>query len=83
MFGMKTLYVGQSLDKYNKTLDILSANNIKYKTDVAGRSSQWLGQGATRSNFAMTDANIKHDTMYEIKVKKQDYEKALYLVNNE
>lgn len=81
IFGWKEVYLGYSLEKYNKVVDILINNDIKYNTDVKNQDSGAIGRGSTRGSMPMSDLNMQYSRMYSVMVKKKDYDKALYLIN--
>lgn len=82
MFGMKSIYLGYSFDKFNEIRHILDINNINYKVEYKKRSDDWLGHGNVRGNFPMTNQNMKYDDMYEIFVKKKEFDKAMHFITN-
>ena len=82
MFGWKQVFSGYSLDKYNKVLDALANNDIKYNTDIKNQDNGAIGRGATRASSYVSDTSMNYSKIYCVSVKKKDYDKAVFLINS-
>lgn len=80
MLGYKEVFIGTSVEKYRNFMRILADNDIKFKTEISDRSSEWLGHGTIRSNFS--NIGNTDNTIYYIFVKKKHFEKADFLLRN-
>lgn len=77
----RTIYVGNSLEKFNTIRTLLEENHIPYKYKIHNHNAAFIspGIGTGRSvggNLSNVDNNI-----YEILVSKEDMEKARFLSN--
>jgi hypothetical protein len=82
-FNKQEVYNGNSIEESAKIRDILNANNIPYKLEVVSHSGQWTGRGAVRSITGSTDMNPDLDHLTIIYVKKDDYEQAVHVIQEE
>jgi hypothetical protein len=78
IFNKEEVYIGYSLEELSKVREILSREGIKYEYKVVNHS----GRRATRVNFRSAGMNMDYEKQYVVSVKKNDYEKARYLVNS-
>lgn len=82
LFNKKEVYVGYPLDKFNKIRDLLEMENIKYTYKIINHSGEWIINGTIRSQIGSRDINSQYEKLYSISVKKDDYEKANYLIRS-
>lgn len=84
----KVILVTNDLNVYNKCCQKLDDNNIPYTvkcTDEGNTSFNIFPSamhGGSRRSRGTIFENKVNKKRYYIKVKKQDYEKALYFINN-
>ena len=83
LFNKEDVYVGYSLEELYKVRGILDKEGIKYsyKVNNPGAKWFWLGRGTTRGNLGSFGMNSDYERQYIVRVKKGDYERAMYLVN--
>lgn len=70
------MYIGYSLEELSKVRGILEKEGIKYTYKVINHS------GMTRSKFGSFGMNMDYEKQYVLSVKKNDYEKAKYLISS-
>ncbi|WP_097027167.1 hypothetical protein [Clostridium peptidivorans] len=76
LFNKEDVYIGYSLEELSKVRGILEKEGIKYICKVINHS------GTTRGKFRSLGINMRYEKQYIVSVKKNDYEKAKYLVNS-
>lgn len=76
LFNKKDVYIGYSMEELSKVREVLENQDIKYTYKVINHSA------ATRGKFGSLGINMKYEKQYIISVRKDDYEKAKYLVNS-
>lgn len=74
-FCKADVYIGYSLEELSKVRAILKQAGIKYTYKVTDHSGWGRGRGGT---FGLNPAYQK---LYTVSVRKRDFEKAKYLVN--
>ncbi len=82
LFNKEDVYIGYSLEELSKVRGILKKEGIKYTYKVISRSGEWAGLGSKRGKFGNLGMKMDYEKQYVVSVKKNDYEKAKYLVNN-
>lgn len=79
IFNREEVYVGTSMEKFNKVLTTLSENNIEYKHRVVDRnSSNVVGGQRGRTGTFGQDLNISK--IYYVYVHKKDYKNATSII---
>jgi len=81
LFDKEDVYIGYSMGELSKIREILEKESIKYTYKVINHSGQWLGRGMTRGNFGSVGMNRDYERQYVISVKKNNCDKAKYIVN--
>ena len=81
LFDREDIYIGYSLRELSNIREILEKEYIKYKYKVVDLSGQCVGNGTSRGVFGGSGMNIDYEKQYVVSVKKNDSEKAKYLVN--
>lgn len=76
LFNKKDVYIGYSLEELLKVRGVLEKEGIKYIYKVINHSD------TTRSKFGSFGINMRYEKQYIVSVRKDDYEKAKYLVNS-
>ncbi len=70
-----------SMEAQSKIREILSANGIDYFIKTKNlQASPWYSNSRGRTGTAFI--NTAHSYEYKIYVRKEDYEKAVYLIRN-
>lgn len=82
LFNKREVYIGYPLDKFNKIRELLEMEKIQYTYKIINHSGEWIVNGTIRSHIGSRNINSKYERLYSISVKKVDYEKAKYLINN-
>ena len=83
LFNKQEVYSGNSLEESAKIRDILAAHNIPYKIDVISHLNKWTGRGSVRSFAGSYGVNLDLDRLTIIYVKKDDYEQAVHVIQEE
>lgn len=81
LVNKKDVYIGYSMEEVSKVREILENECIKYSYKVVNHSGQWLERGTTRGNFGSLGMNMKYEKEHIVSVKKNDYEKAIDIIN--
>ena len=78
----KTIFLGDSFEKYCKVKTILSENNIWYKEKIISHDEAFLGgnRGVGRS---VSGINSGRGKLYELTVNVADFELAEHLINQQ
>ena len=76
IWNQREVFVGLSLEKFNKVLSILSANKIKYKYKIINRNSSNVFS-SRRGRTGTFGENIDYSNAYYVYVHKKDYDNAL------
>lgn len=76
LFNKEDVYIGYSLGELSKVREILEKEGIKYIYKVINYS------GTSRSKFGSFGTKMDYEKQYIVSVKKNDYEKAKYLINS-
>lgn len=77
LFDNRTVYLGESREKYEQYCKVLDVERIKYKTNRVNHCEKLTasGRGVARS----MGGNLGTDkTLYEILVRDKDYDIAMY-----
>ncbi|KXL52535.1 hypothetical protein CLNEO_19440 [Anaerotignum neopropionicum] len=77
IFNRKELIITYSMEKQSKIRNLLAEHNIDYSISTLGNMMQ-----SHDSNFSSFGIRVNPPTEYRIYVKKQDYEKAVHLLND-
>lgn len=80
LFNRKTVYTGYDLKKFSAIRDILAASQIDYTMNTKNRMGQWTGHGTLRGRTGSLGQSADTTYEYEIFVHKDDYEKAMHLI---
>ena len=81
IFKRKELSVTLSMEVQSKIREILTANNIDYLIKTKNlQASPWLSNNRARTGSAFINSANSYE--YKIYVRKEDYEKAIHLINN-
>lgn len=87
MFGIaeRTVYLGNSLELFNKVRNLLEDNKIKYKYDIKNHQTALMspGRGTARTVVGSFGKLSEYDSLYEIKVNEKLFDKANYLIKTE
>lgn len=75
LFNRKELLTTSSMDRQAQVRDVLAANRIAYRVRVRSNTG-----GLSRSRTVMPGTGMEAMYQYYIYVKKEDYEKAKYLI---
>ena len=75
LFNRKELLTTASMEQQAKVRDALAANGIEYRVHVKSNTG-----GLSRSRTVMPGTRMETMYQYYIYVKKEDYEKAKYLI---
>lgn len=83
-FGKETVYLGSSIEEFARIRQLLDDSGIPCWYDITDREARWLGpgRGTTREVFIGPGSDPTKSKIYEILVKKEDWEKALFIVRN-
>ena len=78
MFDKKSIYFGNSISEFNKIRNILEEHKVKYTYDIIDRQGTFLapGTGVARSINGLSSMENSFEKLYEIKIRKKDYEKV-------
>lgn len=76
LFIGKEVYMGYSLLELSNVRECLTVEKIKYDYKVVSHSSH------NRGRFGSLGSNINYEKQYYVYVKRGDYKKAKYLVDN-
>ena len=83
MLNRKSVYIGRDMKRFSEIRDLLAQKGIDYKYRVKNQMGEWSGEhGTLRSNIGSMGQDSSLDYEYEIFVHKDDYERAVQLVNN-
>ena len=77
LFNRRELITTFSMEKQAKVRDILSQNGIEYRVRTNSHPSGSTARGRTGTYGLSADSAYQ----YSIYVHKQDYDKAVYLIN--
>jgi hypothetical protein len=77
------VYTGYSLKEFSKVREILSQQRIPYTYKVIDQSQKWTGQGTIRADFGSFGVNMNYEKQYTVSVKKDEYERAQFLIDKE
>lgn len=72
MFNSKSVFVGTSLQEFNKMREYLKQHDVKYKYKVNSQTGRWAGGGTHRGVHGSIGINMDHDKMYEIFIRTKD-----------
>lgn len=79
-FSPETLYLGNSLQEFNRIRNLLDVQKIRYKYTVIDHSNEWVGHNTVRGMGGRGLPGEENRIQYEILVKRKDHEKASYLI---
>ena len=83
MLNRKSVYIGHDMKRFSEIRNLLAEEGIDYKYKVKNQMGERSGEhGTVRSNMGMLGQDSSLDYEYEIFVHKDDYEKAVRLVEN-
>lgn len=82
IFNRKSVYIGTDIQDFSRIRTLLSDSHIPYSQKTKNRMGQWAGHGTIRGRTGSLGQSS--DTMYEYEVfvGKDDYEKAMHLIQN-
>lgn len=80
LFNRKNVYTGYDLKRFSAIRDALAASHMDYTTNTKNRMGQWAGQGTLRGRTGTLGQSADAMYEYEVFVHKDDYEKAMYLI---
>ena len=75
------VYNGFSIDDFNRIKDILSEREIKYDFRTVNRTTS-SAFDSTRGRIGSMGENLKYSYEYYIYVNKDNYDEAVFLINN-
>ena len=78
---MDEIVKGFSIDEFNKIKEILSVKGIQYDFKIVNRSTS-SGFDSTRGRIGSMGENLKYSYEYYIYVNKNNYDDALFVINN-
>lgn len=80
IFNRKNVYTGFDLKRFSAIRTMLADNHIPYTFSTKNQMGQWTGRGTLRGRTG--SLGQPSDTMYEYEVfvHKNDYEEAMYLI---
>ena len=82
-FNKINVYMGYSLKEFSKTREILAQQKIPYTYKIVDHSQEQTGRGTIRGNFGSFGTNKDYEKLYYVFVKKDDFEKAQYLIDGQ
>lgn len=82
IFNRKELCVVFSMTEQSDTRAILSKHDIDYRIKTISRSSPSPFSSGTRARAGSFGQDLSLDNEYIFYVHKQDYDQALYFINN-
>ncbi|SHJ65331.1 hypothetical protein [Parasporobacterium paucivorans] len=82
LFNKEEVYLGYSLDDFNKVREIFETECIEYTYKIINHSTELAGHGTIRSGVGSRSINAKYENLYSICVKKKDFENAKYLIKH-
>lgn len=78
MFYESPVFFSTSLEQFHKVRKILEINNIKYRYHTISQDKGMVpGIGSFHFNYHALGVSA----VYQIKVRKADYQKAMFLIN--
>jgi len=78
-WNRREVFIGNSLQKFSETREMLEGNAIKYKYKVASDSHK-SAFATTRARTSSFGQNMDFSRTYYIYVHKKDYEKASFIL---
>ena len=81
IWNRKEVYNGFSIDDFNRIKDILSEREIKYDFRTVNRTTS-SAFDSTRGRIGSMGENLKYSYEYYIYVNKDNYDEAVFLINN-
>lgn len=81
IWNRKEVYNGFSIDDFNRIKDILSEREIKYDFRTVNRTTS-SAFDSTRGRIGSMGENLKYSYEYYIYVNKNDYDDAIFIINN-
>ena len=81
ILNRKEVYSGFSMEEFSRIKDILSVKGIKYDFKIVNRSTS-SGFDSTRGRIGSMGENLKYSYEYYIYVNKNDYDDAIFIINN-
>ena len=81
IWNRKEVYNGFSMEEFSRIKDILSAKGIQYDFKTVNRSTS-SGFDSTRGRIGSMGENLKYSYEYYIYVNKNNYDDALFVINN-
>lgn len=83
IFNRKELLVTYDMNKQSDIRTILNSHNIEYKVKVFNTLGSSLTNSRTRGRRSNTNIDLTKTYEYKIYVKRNDYDKAMHLINTE
>ena len=80
LFNRKTVYLGCDLKQFSAVRDTLAAHGVDYAIKTKNRMGQWTGRGTLRGQTGSLGQPADAMYEYEVFVHKDDYEKAMHLI---
>lgn len=74
-WNRKEIYVGHSMQEFNRIRDALNTNRIKYEYRI-------INQSSSRARFGTFNENMEYTRLYYLYVHKGNYEEAYNLLFN-
>lgn len=81
LWNRKEIYNGFSIAEFNRLKDILSIKGINYDFKTVNRSAS-SGFDVSRARTGSMGENIKYSYEYYIYVHKDNYDEAVFVINN-
>lgn len=81
MFAWTTIYSGMIYEEFIRIENILTSNQIKMKTKVKSNRNRLANNVVMGANPAVLNAGGMNQE-YKIQVKKDDFERACFLIQN-
>lgn len=81
LWNRREIYNGFSIQEFNRLKDILIANGIDYTFKTVNRSAS-SNFDVSRASIGTLGENLNLSYEYHLYVHKNDYEDALFKINN-
>lgn len=81
--GKVTVYLGESVDEFNRVRNCLDVHDIKYRNHIISHEDQVLDsrRGSIRTGWGTSGISDRHGKLYEILVSAKDAEAAQAVLN--
>lgn len=80
MFGWEEVYMGFSMEDFEKARDAVTQAGMPYKRKLFAHAGAWLGRGKIRHSNAIIGHHTDFTKQYRLFVRLEDAEQARYLI---